>query len=415
VFHLLVSAGPLRDSQRQVVGCVITLTDISERRALEEELRRHSEELTEADRRKDEFLAMLAHELRNPLAPIFNVVQFLQLKGPPDADLDLARDVLKRQTRHLSRLVDDLLDVSRIGRNKIALHCEPVRLAAVVESAVETSRPLVEAGRHRLTVELPDEALWLEADPTRLAQVFINLLNNAAKYTEPAGHISLTATREGSEVAVRVRDTGVGIPPEMLCRVFEPFAQVDRSLARSQGGLGIGLALVKYLVEMHGGSVQATSMGPRQGSEFVVRLPLAAEPALAGGKSPPVVPGPLPRRRILVVDDNQDAARSLAMLLELSGHEVHVAHDGPGALEAAERLRLEVVLLDISLPGMDGYEVARRMRQLTALEGALLVALTGWGQEDDRRRAAEAGFDKHFIKPVNLTALQELLAAARAS
>ncbi len=413
-FHLLVSAGPLRDSRRHVVGCVVTLTDISERRRLEQELRRHAEELAEADRRKDDFLAMLAHELRNPLAPISNVVQFLQMKAPPADSLRLACDVLGRQTRHLARLVDDLLDVSRVGRGKVSLTREPVRLAAVVESAVETSRPLVESGRHRLTVELPEEPVWLDADPTRVAQVVANLLNNAAKYTEPGGRIWLTAAREGQEAVVRVRDTGVGIPASMLSRVFEPFAQLDYSLARSKGGLGIGLTLVKSLVEMHGGTVEATSAGPGMGSEFVVRLPLAPAPQAADGEAPPSAPPTSPRRRVLVVDDNKDVAQSLAMLLELPGHEVFVAHDGLGALEAAERCQPEVVLLDISLPGMDGYEVARRMRRLPGLKGAVLVALTGWGQEDDRRRSVEAGFDEHMVKPVSLATLQGLLASVRA-
>jgi two-component system CheB/CheR fusion protein len=415
---LLVSAGPLRDSQGQIVGCVITLTDISERKRLEGELRRQAEQLAEADRRKDEFLATLAHELRNPLAPLRHAVQFLQLKGPPEPELRAARAVIDRQVQHLTRLVDDLLDVGRISQGKVELRRQPIRLAAVVESAVETSRPLIEACRHELTVTLPVVPVWLDADPMRLAQVVANLLNNAAKYTEAGGRIDLTAAREGQEALVRVRDTGVGLPAEMLERIFEPFAQVDRSLGRAQGGLGIGLTLVKSLVEMHGGSVHATSAGPGRGSEFVVRLPVAQEPGrpeeAAEGKAP-VGPKEAPCCRVLVVDDNEDAARMLAMLLELEGNQVSVAHDGPGALAAARTFHPDVVLLDISLPGMDGYEVARRVRQLPGMQGVVLIAQTGWGQEEDRHRSRAAGCDAHLLKPVELETLQELLKSLRPS
>jgi PAS domain S-box-containing protein len=387
------------------VGLCLMVTDLTEHK-------RH-EALLAADRRKDEFLAMLAHELRNPLAPICNVVQFLLMKGTTDPDVERARGVLARQTHHLTRLVDDLLDVSRIGRDKVDLHRERVRLAAVVECAVETSRPLIEAGCLRLTVELPPVPVWLDADATRLAQVVANLHNNAAKYTEPGGHIWLTCAPEEQEAVIRVRDTGVGIPTEMLARVFEPFVQAERSRARAQGGLGIGLTLVKSLVEMHGGSVRVTSAGPGPGSEFVIRLPAVPEPEAASA-DPDEPAAAAPRRRVLVVDDNRDVAQSLAMLLELPGHDVRVAYDGPGALEAAGQFRPEVVLLDISLPGMDGYEAARQLRRLPGLEGALLVALTGWGQEEDRRRSADAGFDEHLLKPATLTALQKLLASSRA-
>ncbi len=387
------------------VGHCLLMTDLTEQK-------RH-EALIAVDERKDRFLAILAHELRNPLAPIANAVQFLQLKGSPDPDCVRARAVLERQVHHLTRLVDDLLDLARIGQGKLGLQCQPIRLTPVVESAVEACRLRIEAGRHQLTVEWPREPVWLEADPMRLEQVITNLLNNAARYTKPGGKITLTVTREGAEAILRVADTGIGIAPEMLSRIFEPFAQLDRSVSRAQGGLGIGLAIVKSLVEMHGGSIQVTSAGPGHGSEFIVRLPAIAEPrdpGPAGGAAPPDFLDSVPRRRLLVVDDNRDVAQSLAMLLEVAGHEVIVAHDGPEALAAAERTRPQVVLLDITLPGMDGYEVARRLRRLTALERALLVALTGWGQHDDRCRSLEAGFDEHLLKPVSLATLQRLLA-----
>ena len=369
------------------------------------------EEVRESDRRKDEFLAMLAHELRNPLAPIRNALQILRMEGADPTTLGQVRDMAERQVQHLTRLVDDLLDVSRINSGKIRLRKEPVALSAVIGSAVETSRPLIESRRHELTVIYPPEAVRLDADPTRLAQVLTNLLNNAAKYTEEGGNIWLTAEKEGREVVVVVRDTGVGIPAAILPKVFDLFTQVDRSLDRSQGGLGIGLTLVRRLVEMHGGSVRAYSPGEGRGSEFVVRLPVLDEacvPAAPEGGGGEVSP---PRRRILVVDDNVDAAESLAMLLRLQGQEVETAHDGQDSLERARAWRPSLILLDIGLPHMDGYEVARRLRREVGLEGATLVALTGYGQEDDRERAGRAGFDHHFVKPLDLAALHALLAA----
>jgi PAS domain S-box-containing protein len=366
--------------------------------------------LREADRRKDEFLAMLAHELRNPLAPILNAVQIIQLSSDR-ATREQARTIMERQLTHMVRLVDDLLDLSRITRDKIELRKERVELATVVQSAIETSRPLIEAAGHELTITLPPEPIHLEADLTRLAQVFSNLLNNAVKYTEPGGHIWVTAERHGGEVVVKVGDTGRGMPAEMLPNIFGMFTQVDRSLERSQGGLGIGLTLVKRLVEMHGGSVQAFSEGLGHGSEFTVRLPLTQEGtplAVVGPK--PETPRKAPPRRILVVDDNTDAAESLAQVLRLNGHEVRTAYDGPTALDVARAQAPEVVLLDIGLPGMNGVEVARRMRQSLGLTDALLVALTGYGQDEDRRRSQEAGFNAHLVKPVDLDALHGLLA-----
>jgi CheY-like chemotaxis protein len=322
---------------------------------------------------------------------------------------------MERQLAALVRLVDDLLDVSRITRGKVQLRPEPVELAEVVARAVETSTPLIQSRRHELKVSLPPGPVRLTADPTRLAQVLANLLNNAAKYTEEGGRIRLTAERQGGDAVVRVRDTGIGIPADVLPRVFELFAQADRSLDRAQGGLGIGLTLVKSLVEMHGGGVQARSEGLGRGSEFVVRLPapaIAAAPEPKGGRKPTEVGWP--RRRILVVDDNVDSTNALAkMLTRLYSQEVRVAHDGPEALAAAGEFRPEIVLLDIGLPGMDGYEVARRLRSRPKAEGLLLVALTGWGQESDRDRAREAGFDRHLVKPVDPETLRDLLSLSK--
>ena len=368
--------------------------------------------LREADRRKDEFLAMLAHELRNPLAPVLNALHIMRLRGVPGPALEQARATAERQVRTMARLIDDLLDVSRITRGKIELRKEPVELAAAVARAAESSRPFVEERRHRLEVVVPEEPVWLEADPTRLEQVLTNLLNNAAKYTEPGGLIRLAARAEGDEVVLSVQDTGIGIPPESLETIFDLFMQVDRSPASAtQWGLGIGLALVRSLVRMHGGRVYARSEGPGRGSEFVVRLPrlgrpptgpLAAPPAAAvnGGRS----------LRVLVVDDNKDAASSLALLLQIKGHQVALAHDGPAALDAARDQRPEVVILDIALPGMDGYEVARRLRDEEGTRQALLVAMTGYGQEDDHRRSRQAGFNHHLVKPVDFAELQKLFA-----
>jgi CheY-like chemotaxis protein len=319
---------------------------------------------------------------------------------------------MERQVTHLVRLIDDLMDVSRITRGKLALRKERVELATVIHAAVDTSRPLIEAADHELSLTVPARPIIVDADPTRLAQVFSNLLNNAAKYTDPGGNIALIAERQGSDVVVTVRDNGVGIPPEMLPRVFEMFTQVDRSLERSQGGLGIGLSLVKGIVEMHRGSVEALSDGQGRGSEFVVRLPIVVagtpQPTTGGVDSAAV--SPAAGRRILVVDDNQDSARSLARLLKLTGHEAHMAHDGGEAVEAAEQHRPEVILLDIGLPVMNGYDVARAIRGRPWGSDVAIVALTGWGQEGDRQRSKDAGIDRHLVKPVDPADLERLLA-----
>jgi signal transduction histidine kinase/DNA-binding response OmpR family regulator len=386
--------------------------DLADRAAVFLDNARLHRDIQDANRRKNEFLSMLAHELRNPLAPIRNATEILRRQGPHEATLDWAREVIDRNVHQLSRLVDDLLDVSRITRGKIRLQREPVEMAAVVAQAVEISQPLIHGRKHQLAVALPPEPVWVNGDSTRLAQVLANLLNNAAKYTDEGGRIWLTLERAGGEVVVRVRDTGVGIPPEMLGSVFDLFTQVDRSLDRSQGGLGIGLTLVRRLVEMHGGSVAAYSGGPNQGSEFVVRLPALAappppRPSENGSRREPVVKSA--RRRVLVVDDNVDAAEGMALLLRLSGHEVRTAHDGPSALGAVDAFRPELVLLDIGLPRMDGYEVARRLRARPELAALRLVAITGYGQEEDRQRCKEAGFDQHLVKPVDPQVLQQLL------
>jgi PAS domain S-box-containing protein len=384
--------------------------DLAHRAAVAIENARLYHDLREADRRKDEFLAMLAHELRNPLAPIRNSLEVLRVRRVNGDAAERAREMMARQVQHLVRLVDDLLDVSRIMRGKIELRKERVELHKVVERAVETAHPALDAQGHALTVSLPPEPIWLEADPIRLAQVVANLLNNAAKYTEKAGQVALTVERHGGEVVLRVKDTGIGIAPEMLPRLFELFMQAERSLARSQGGLGIGLALVKKLVEMHGGRVSASSAGPGKGSEFTIRLPVL--PAHAGQEAKAPAPGPVQtpeRLRVLVVDDNVDAAESLAMVLRFLKQDVQVAHDGPSALEAARTYRPDFIILDIGLPGLSGHDVARELRQQPEFRETLLVAVTGYGQDEDRRRSQEAGFDLHLTKPVEPSDLEKLL------
>ncbi len=397
---------PLRGEDGRVLQWFGTNTDISSIKELEGQLK-------DADRRKDEFLATLSHELRNPLAPLRNGLEILKMAGD-DAELaGRARAVMERQLGQLVRLIDDLLDVSRITRGRLDLRKQRVDLAGVVRSAVEDSRPAIEAAGHRLTVTLPPEPVWLDADPVRLAQVFANLLTNAAKYTDAGGQIGLTAECQGDEVVVSVTDSGIGIAAEHLPRLFQMFSQATPALERAQGGLGIGLSLVRGLVEMHGGAVEARSDGPGKGSEFIVRLPLAPGPPDRGPSPAQGEKGAhAPARRILVADDNPDAADSLALVLRLGGHEVHAVHNGQEAVEAAERMRPDLALLDIGMPGLNGYEAARRIRQRPGGEGVVLVAVTGWGQDDDKRKAAEAGFDRHLTKPVDPQALEEILAKA---
>ena len=406
--------------------------------------------LKEADRHKDEFLAMLAHELRNPLAPIHNAVELMRLKPLGDPQLHWARDVIARQLTSLTRLVDDLLDVSRITRGKINLTRQVVELDALISRAVETVHPLLDECGHELTLELPESAVRVFGDPTRLTQAVANVLCNAAKYTDKGGQIGLTAKVRDANVEIRVSDNGIGIRPELLPHVFELFTQLDRGAGRTQGGLGIGLALVQRLVQMHGGEVTAASEGPGKGADFVIRLPLlpeqvepaaattavvgpsaaarpAAEPAVAAAGRPAEVPmsaaevastvAPLvaagtrrTARRILIADDNNDALESLATLLQLSGHEVYTATNGGTALQSAERHQPEVALLDIGMPQLDGYQVAQRIREQPWGQRITLVALTGWGQDSDRRRSREAGFDSHLVKPLDLDTLTDLLA-----
>lgn len=374
--------------------------------------RKHAEEaLKEADRRKDEFLATLAHELRNPLAPVRTGLEVLK-RGPHDAaDAAKVRAMMERQLGHMVRLIDDLLDISRVSRGKVELRRERIDLRAVVENAIETSRPAIDGGRHLLVASHPAEPVPLEGDLTRLAQVVGNILTNAAKYTPEGGRIEISARRDGAWAVVSVSDSGVGIAPEMLPTVFEMFSQVNKTLDRSQGGLGIGLALALRLAEMHGGSVEAESRGLGRGSTFTVRLPALpqTEPESAGGLAAAASEKP-PKRRVLVVDDNRDGAESLAMLLAISGHDARTAHNGPGGLRAAYDFAPEVVFLDIGLPDMSGYEVAEKLRSTPPRVRPYLIALTGWGSDDDKRRAQAAGFDHHMTKPVDAAAVEVLLA-----
>jgi signal transduction histidine kinase len=365
-------------------------------------------ELREADRRKDEFLAMLAHELRNPLAPIRNGLEILRIADGDRAAVERTRGMMARQVDHLARLVDDLLDVSRITRGKAELRMAAVDLGAVLSRAAEATRPLIDARGHRLIVTHPGRPVWATADVARMTQVVGNLLTNAAKYSEEGARIDLSLEESNGDAVIRVRDTGLGIPREMLPRVFELFTQINRTLDRAEGGLGIGLTLVRSLVEMHGGSVSAHSDGIGKGSEFTVRIPRLKGGGAAEGVAPSV-PAPAAARRVLIVDDNVDAGDSLAELLRLGGHTVEVARSGPLGIAAARCFRPEVALLDIGLPGMSGYELAARLKAEPVGAGLMLVALTGYGQEDDRKRSAEAGFDHHLTKPADLTALTAIL------
>jgi PAS domain S-box-containing protein len=394
---------PTFDAAGQTDGWVAVVIDIDDRRRMEEALK-------VADRRKDEFLAMLAHELRNPLAPIRNALQILCMAGVDKPTSSKARDILERQVQQLVRLVDDLLDVSRIMRGAIDLRKEAVELSAVVARAVETAQPVLDAKGQALTVTLPGEPVWLVADPVRLAQVLSNLLHNAAKYSDHPGRIMLSAHRDDDHVSVRIKDTGIGIAADMVPHIFDMFMQVEKSMTHSRGGLGIGLTLVRRLVEMHGGTVQAHSDGLGKGSEFAVRLP--AMPGAPGQKAVSRIMGegaPMTRRRILIVDDNVDAAQSMAFMISLWGHDVQVAHNGSGAIQAAMQHRPDVVLLDIAMPGMTGHEVARKLRQQPEFSQTLLVAMTGYGKEEDKRRSYEAGCDYHLVKPAEPEKLLDLL------
>jgi len=416
-----------RKSRESALANRALVAEVAERRRAEDQLRElnenlekrvaeRTEALKEVDRRKDEFLAMLAHELRNPLAPIRNAVHILQMKGLQEPTFDGACKMINRQVNHLVRLVDDLLDVSRISLGKIQLQKETFDLTAIVRHAVDTSRSFIDARRHQLTMTLPTTPVWIEADFTRLEQVISNLLNNAAKYTPEGGSIWLTVEQFSTgpgrpmEAVVRVRDTGRGIEPPAMKSLFEMFYQVDPSIDRSNGGLGIGLSLVKTLVEMHGGRVEAHSAGHAKGSEFVIRLPLVLETVSTTDAAPPTQTSKGRLTRILVVDDNRDSADSMAMLLEIEGHEVLTAYDGKDAVEIALRERPAAVLLDIGLPYLNGYEACRAMRD-GGLTDAAIVAMTGYGQQEDREQSQDAGFDAHWVKPVDIVAIRELLSA----
>ena len=396
-----------------VVG---TNLDVTEQRTAAIQLRQLAADLSEADRRKDEFLATLAHELRNPLAPIRTGLQLMKLTGLPAAAVEKTRSMMDRQLTHMVRLIDDLMDVSRISRGKLELQRERVALAAVVNSAVESSSPLIEQMGHQLTVTLPKQEIMVDADMTRLAQVVLNLLNNAAKYSDRGGHIQLNVEREGGDAVVTVKDTGIGIAADQLPRVFRMFTQVDRSLERSQGGLGIGLTLVKRLVDLHGGVVEARSAGLGKGSEFVVRLPIVVEtskPQAPGVEDEPAAPKS--SLRILIVDDNRDGADSLSELLKMMGNDTRTAYDGQQGVALAGEYRPDVILLDIGLPTLNGYEACHLIRQQPWSQDVLLIAVTGWGQDDDRRRSHEAGFDHHMVKPVDPQALMSMIAGLNGS
>jgi PAS domain S-box-containing protein len=397
----------LRDERGDLKGFAKVIRDTTDRKQLEMELRRQAEELAEANRRKDEFLAMLSHELRNPLAPVLNSVHVLR-QAPDDPSLvQFAGNMVERQVRHMARLIDDLLDVTRLTHGKVRLRPERIELGAVAQRAAEGVGPLMQERNHQFELVPHDRPIWVEADPVRLDQILTNLLNNAAEFTDPGGHIEMVAARDQADAVIRVRDDGTGIAPELLPRVFDLFAQADTSLDRCGGGLGIGLTLVKGLVTMHGGTIKVHSEGPGRGSEFTVRLPALPDPpdeaAIAAESAPPMA------LRMLVVDDNVDMAMSLSILLQLHGHTVEMAHDGAAALELSQARAFDVIILDIGLPSVDGYEVARRIRARGTEPRPLLIGISGYGFDADHRRAKEAGFDLYLVKPVDPQLLEKLV------
>lgn len=402
--HYRWAGGPSPEALRYIDLLARQAAELIERHQIEAQL-------AQERRRKDEFLAVLAHELRNPLAPLRYVLEVQKRSGADGSLNQRARDVMERQVQLLVRLVDDLMDMNRINQGKLELRAEPVALDSVLQQATDVCRPLLQHQGHRLRLHLPEASVILTGDSARLTQVFVNLLTNACKYTPPGGDIEVAAELSGLEVRVRVKDNGSGVSRDQLDRIFEMFTQVDKTLERSQGGLGIGLMLVRRLVEMHGGSVRAFSEGLGLGTEFVVVLPLNDGKADAAGSSPAAATAPA--HRILVVDDNRDVVESLVTLLQLQGHEVRAAHEGAQALELGEQLRPDFVLMDIGMPGMNGYEACRRMRQCGWGQQATLIALTGWSQEDDRRSSQAAGFDAHLVKPVDMDQLEAILAGPR--
>lgn len=403
VIDVSLTVSPILDSDGTIVGASKVGRDITLQKAIEQER-------LEADRRKDEFLAMLAHELRNPISSINSAVQLFGRLQKAE-ELEWVKGIIKRQVKNLARLIDDLLDVSRITRGKIVIRKELLTLPSVITSAVEVVRPLIDERKHELSISLGESPLQLRADPLRLEQMLVNLLTNAAKYTESGGKIWIEASREAEQVVVRVKDNGYGIPADLRPRIFDLFAQGDRSTARSEGGLGIGLTLVKSLAEMHEGTVTVESEGANRGSEFTLRLPAAEDVSFKHKVESTTARPPHASRRVLVVDDNIDSAETLARLLQLLGHQVSLSHDGVSAIESAKEFRPEVILLDIGLPGMDGYEVATALRADESCKNAVIVAVTGYGQEQDRRRSLRAGFDHHLIKPVEHDSLMAVFSS----
>lgn len=403
-----LAISPIRDSHGQIIGASKIARDVTSQKLAESAAR-------DMNRRKDEFLATLAHELRNPLAPIRQATLIAQAPNATDVQKRWSHEVINRQVQNMALLLDDLLDISRITRGTLALRTQPTDLASIVAAAVETARPLIDAKRHAFSIQLPTEPVEFAADPMRLAQVLSNLLTNAAKYTDPDGRIGLAASRAGDSITISVTDTGIGIPPDAMSNLFGMFSQVKSGKDRSEGGLGIGLALAKGLVELHGGTIEARSAGTERGSEFIIRLPMRTQQT--GLVQPPTRPGPerALRRRVLIADDNRDAAESLAMLLQMEGHEVTVVHDGREAVTAFEKVRPDAALLDIGMPGLNGYEIARLIRRAPHGRDITLIAVTGWGQENDKAQATEAGFNHHFTKPVEPDAITALLARPSAS
>ncbi|MCU1385097.1 MAG: hypothetical protein JWL71_3794 [Acidobacteria bacterium] len=412
--YLTFVYAPFRDVRGEIEGVFVIASDVTDQVLARQQVDQLHDAAEAANRAKDEFLAMLGHELRNPLAPIQTALQLMRLRG--DGSAERERTVIQRQVDHLTRLVDDLLDVSRIERGKVELKRERVEIADIVAKAIETASPLLEQRRHTLEVVVPRSGLAIDGDQVRLAQVVSNLLTNAAKYTEPEGRVTIAAAADGGEIVLRVRDTGVGIVPDLLPHVFGLFVQGRQSLDRSHGGLGLGLTIVRSLVALHGGTVSVHSDGAGRGSEFVVRLPRLPERAPTMPPAHELAAEGLPRAgdglRVLVVDDNEDAADMLIAALTLKGHETRVAHDGPGALRVCEEFRPDVALLDIGLPVMDGYELAERLQSAPGMERLRLIAVTGYGQDTDRRRSRAAGFDRHLVKPIDLETLEQALRSA---
>jgi PAS domain S-box-containing protein len=400
-----VTISPLRDELDEIVGASKVARDVTLQKRVQRELR-------EADQRKNEFLALLAHELRNPLGPIRHAVKILTARPPSPEELKWATSIIDRQTEHMTRLVDDLLDVSRITRGTIELRRDRVDVAEILKTAVEATSAQVERFRHQLKVTYPTRAVYVDGDATRLTQVVANLLDNAAKYTDPGGKIELSGALEGEWAVIRVKDTGIGIPSEMLPRIFDMFTQAGQALERAQGGLGVGLALVERLVNLHGGTVLAHSAGAGKGSEFTIRLPAAQVPKTTPSERRDGTLSAGNRCRVLVVDDNTDSVDSLAMLLRMMGHEVETAGDGSSALQRAEAFRPDVAILDIGLPKMNGYDLAKQIRDRAWSKNVVLVALTGWGQEEHRRRSVASGFNHHLTKPVEFDMLQQILTDA---